>query len=468
MPEANEKEFLLTVSKIYSGSSLGEYMREAWFEGLRSNPCGGSFISIKDGEIKKVDQISIFNIKSIGKYSNTANYILFEPEISTELTKDEFQKEIEVEVKVYLFITNDDILIIKEKDENIVIIEKKKNELGFIPFAFNSINSGTPNIKESSDRDISININISPLNDELQLLDAYLRKNSVKELHEFLHAYPIYWRYVQQCDECKGFGEVNGTTCGTCGGSGILVKQKDVTNVVDVPIPEEGESNITPPAGYVTPPIEIIEAMRTELKDKFSECEFSHWGTLNILKQGDATGDQTATESLINLQPVVNRLNLYTEQVQTHHNILLNFIVKIMFSGQRDDIKVFYAYGRGYVIETADTAMKRYLNDKKENAPQEVLNNDLVNYYASQFKSDNVSYERAIKLMRVEPFVHNSTEEVVDKFTVAELDKKAKSYYNEWRSSITDTDIDKSEPKQLTEQLYTFVKSKEVKQDGTN
>ena len=304
----------------------------------------------------------------------------------------------------------------------------------------------------------------------MQLLDAYLLKNSVKQIHEFLHAYPIYWRYVHQCKECEGFGTVNNDNgleaCPRCNGKGIILTKKDVSNVVDVFVPEEGDPTITPPAGYVTPPIEIIESMREELRDLWSQITFSHWGIVDIINDPANPVDKTATQIITDLQPVINRLNNYTDEVQKHHNALLNIILKIMFPGTSDKYRVFYAYGRGYVIETADTAMDRYIKAKKEGVSQEVLNNYLVNYYASAFRTDEVSFERAVKMMKVEPFIHYTNTLVQGFMFVSDADKKAKLYYNEWKMSLDKMTIDSTEPEKLREQLYIYVEQKQIN-DGT-
>lgn len=461
--ESNEKKFLQTLSVISKGNSLTDYLKEYWFEGNRSNPCGGSFVTIQDSEVDQVYQISINQIRYIDRYGLGCKSILFEPETTEILQPDESGNERLIEIKRYLYIDEEKIIIVKDKDGRVTIEQEKKNIFGFVPFVFNSAVQGVPNIKKDTEQFI----NISPLNDELQLLDAYLLKNSVKQIHEFLHAYPIYWRYVHQCPECRGFGVVNGTTCTHCGGHGVLMNKKDVSNVVDVFVPEEGEPNITPPAGYVTPPIEIIEAMRTELNDLWSQITFSHWGVVDIVNNPTNPVDKTATQIITDLQPVINRLHVYTDEVQKHHNALLNIILKIQHPGTNDKYKVFYAYGRGYVIETADTAMERYIKAKDKGVSQEILNNYLVNYYASAFRTDEVNYERAIKLMKVEPFVHYTNTLVQGFMFVAENDKKAKSYYNEWRMSIDGQTIDATEPDKLKDLLYTYVEQKQIENGKT-
>lgn len=461
--DENQKQFLSILSEISQGNSINDYLKELWFEGLRSDPCGGSFVTIKDGIPEEVHQVSIKQIKYIERYGNGCKAILFEPEITETIQPNKNNGREYVKVERFLYIDEEKIIVIKRKDGRVTKEEERKNIFGFVPFVFNSSVRGVPNIKKDTEDFIFL----SPLNNEVQLLDAYLLKNSVKQIHEFLHAYPIFWKYVHQCKECRGFGSVNHETCSHCGGSGVLMSKKDVSNVEFVFVPEEGEPDITPPAGYVTPPIEIIESMRTELNDLWSQITFSHWGIVDIVNNPQNPVDKTATQIITDLQPVINRLNYYTDEVQKHHNSLLNIILKIIYPGTFKDKNVFYAYGRGYVIETADIAMERYIKAKDKSVSQEVLNNYLVNYYASAFRTDNVSFERAVKMMKVEPFVHYSNT-LVQGFNVTEEDKKAKIYYNEWKMSVDILTIDSSEPEKLRELLYSYVESKKIENATTS
>ena len=76
--DSNNEAFLQILSVINNGTSINDYLKEYWFEGNRSNPCGGSFVIIKDSEPEKVKQISINQIRYIERYGLGCNAILFD------------------------------------------------------------------------------------------------------------------------------------------------------------------------------------------------------------------------------------------------------------------------------------------------------------------------------------------------------------------------------------------------------
>jgi hypothetical protein len=51
---------------------------------------------------------------------------------------------------------------------------------------------------------------ISVFDQILELAESFLLKGSIKVTHDFLHAFPKYWQYASDCNDCRGTGYQNG------------------------------------------------------------------------------------------------------------------------------------------------------------------------------------------------------------------------------------------------------------------
>lgn len=465
--DKQKEDFVRQTGAANKGRSLQDYMKEQYFTAIFDNPAGGTFISWDDkGERIEIHQINVNDIRAYETFGSGVSWILFEPEIIGKVDKKEDKST--ALIKRYLYLDNKNKVVLTEKD-GVITAKRSKNPYGFVPFVLNTTLIGNPNLKESIDKLGKVtgkqNIPLSVIDNEMQLMDAYLRKISVKELHEFLHAYPEYWKYAYQCPECKGAGDFpqpDGKVlgCAKCGGTGLILSKKDVTNftILIPPDSNKGETNIAPPSGYVVPPIEIVQEMRVELDYKMNEIYKSHWGT--PFSTDTAGEPETATGRLIDINPTVSRLNKYTDQIETTHNAILKAIVRILFPMTGDKITAFRSYGRGFIVETGDIALERYEKGKENKLSQTLLFQMLYSYYATWFRSDELKYLTMIKLVNVEPFVHSTNDQIQSLENISPEDKQRKFYYPEWLAQIPEQELRRDTENTLREKLDKYVKLK--------
>jgi hypothetical protein len=163
-----------------------------------------------------------------------------------------------------------------------------------------------------------------------------------------------------------------------------------------------------------------------------------YWGTTlrstttNGPEMGASNLEETATKTLANLQPIYARLNRTADWAQQTENIIIDFIGFHEFPEQFKKSSV--TYGRYYILETPDSLMSEYLDMKSKGANQVSLTEALRKYYHSAYKENPVKLAIMLKLINVEPFVHNNIEEIkpIPTANLSRLDYLSKVYYNDW------------------------------------
>jgi hypothetical protein len=283
----------------------------------------------------------------------------------------------------------------------------------------------------------------------------YSFDNSVKQIYQAKHGFPIFWSYVTACPVCKGTRVLNGADCPACGGTGVNMR-KDVSDVMYLKLPNDDDGVKVAPdvAGFVQPDLETWREMRIELKDKYNLLYYSHWGTTE-----EKSDNETATGRFIDVQPVNNKLNRYADIFENAERILTNLIGKFYYpSGFKAS---HISYGRRFLIETPDQIWEKYLNAKKGLAPIQVLDLLLEQFYESEYRKNETMLGVMLKRMKLEPFVHSTIEEVSG-WTVDSTVKAQKIWFSEWIKEIEQTEFISKSVEELKKMLIEYADSKTV------
>lgn len=436
---ANLDKFKLELQNVRGGLSLRQFMKEIWFERLIVDPNGLCFLTIsEDGEDFKLTYKSITRIRNYQVDGIDVDWVLFEPHKSIKESKVGADDG----VQFMWFIDSTKYVLLRLENGKITKQLQESHSFGKVPGVVNSSIFTTKR-----------KIKVSPISKQRDLLKSYLIKNSIKEIHQFLHLYPIFWMYEYICPTCKGKRKVGTSVCSTCNGSGFSVK-KDVQDVLVMKKPIEGETAIGAPAGYVQPEIATMAAQRTELEWMWDLMFHSQWGTTTEKKD-----NETATGRFIDIQPVSNRNNVYSDIAQMVETKLMNLIGQWLFPASYKPSQSYY--GRRYIIETPDQLMKRYLTAKTDLAPVNMLTWLLEQFYMAEFSNDQSMADFYLKLMLVEPYVHNSIAEV-QAMTIDEKLKLRKTYFQEWLKTIDPNIVNTSTVEQLTTLLDKYISKQNI------
>lgn len=436
--EKTQLEFRDTLATINNGNSLEVWLQSYWKEKIAADP-NGLFLIEKDNEGNPYPTYkSILSIRDYKQSGQKVEYIIFEPQ------KRDNNGTIEETVRVYD--DEGDKLYLKRADTFILLEDES-----FI----NTIDE-VPAVVISTFEDTNSAYKRSAIYNEVELGNEYLLDTSVKRIYKFLHGYPIFWKYASKCPVCNGSKYIAGVECKSCNGTGFS-STKDVSDVTILKPPTEaGQPVIAPIAGYEAPPSEALTQMTDELALLKSAIEFSQWGTTQ--EKGE---NETATGRFIDVQPVSDKLNIYTDSVEIIESLLVDFIGKIIYQDAYNGNSI--NYGRRYMIETPDQLLDKYTEGKTKKLPPSTLDYLLEQYYQGQFASDFRLLTYYQKLAKLEPWVHMTVNEVPASYQTT-IDYQKKIYFSDWKNSIKIDDVVKTDLKKLDKQLTEFTNKKQ--EDG--
>lgn len=457
--ELREKEFVSFLDKMPNGYSLNQYVREVWFHKFITDPNGLIFMEVTN----KVDEDNVIeptykNIHSIRAYRQNGifvDWVIFEPH---NIEKDESNED---EKEIFWVVDKEGYYEYEFKKGNkevtLTLINEIPHDFEMVPAVLCS------NITDNFPICDSIYTNDwkkSPIDNQVELLDKYLVSNSVLSLQEFMHAYAREWEYADECVKCNGTGKIqqegrNGMHYTDCDCSNGMFTRKDPTDSIKLKIPNADEVRIDPPFGYVYLPVEAHK-MQVDLVDRYFELTFrSQWNATR-----EKSDNETATGRFIDVQPVNNRLDMYSKTTETIHTSLANFIGNYYFPETFE--RAYIQYGRRYLIETPDQIWEKYLKAKEKKAPVSSLDLLLFQYLESEFRENEKMMMYEVKKAKLEPFVHNTIELIRSSHYIAEIDKKKKEYFNEYIKTKSIDYVIENDFEKLDNELIEFANQKQL------
>ena len=207
----------------------------------------------------------------------------------------------------------------------------------------------------------------------------------------------------------------------------------------------------TPPAGYVQPDIATMEAQRTELDWTFDKMFFSLWGATT-----ERAENETATGRFIDAQPVNNQLTSLSDMAEDVEKILIDLMGAFYTPGLYKADETVLLYGKRFMIETPDQIWNKYLKAKTDKAPEATKTLLLEQFYESEFQNDPYSFEYYSRLIALEPFVHNTVDEVNGWAFASDSDKQAKIYFQQWLDTKSKADIVSTDIEKLRQELKVY------------
>lgn len=428
--ENTKKEYLEKISKVSGNMSLEKWLRQNWMPLYHADPNGVIMWEWKNEDAyptyKGIDVIRNYKLKG-----QNVDWILFEPE----------KKNIDGSV-IYVWRLVDD-----ETDR---IYYQRGDEFDLQEdLTFPNPFGKCPAIVNSDLTKLGYDYRISPYFKIVDLCKEYARDQSIKTIYKFQSGFPIHWRYVSQCRTCTGTGKLGDDTCSDCSGKGYLQKG-DVTDMVTLPLPEEGDQVIAPNiAGFIAPDLETWNQYNTELQLLEEFAYRTHW---SITATNDADGQtETATGRYIDLQPQINKLNEYADTAEWVEAEMSEMLLHFVNEGNQDEGSIYVNYGRRYILESSDTILEKY-HTAKENDDNAVIKDRLLSeYITAKYKNDPKMLREEILKAKVEPYVHDNLEDVANLFGSKEASKK--TLFGKWWS--LEADIDKT-PEQLISDYETW------------
>jgi len=451
---------------IRFGETLRKWVQGKALEAYRSDPMGVIHIEIdKDNNIYPTYKC----INSVYDYSTTGRkieYICYQlnkcDAISFGIVDKELAgKQNDDKTNYFRFCDDATDVLYSRKDDNVNLVllprplkNPIKNKLSTLPAFIVSDLIAHNNTQ----------IFISPIDNIIELADKFCFDRTVRDLTKKYCGFPKSLEPLLDCGLCQGTGELSGAKCPDCNGT----SKKLHTNVGDVArfsldaIKEIG--SIDKLFAYINMPVETLNKQDTSLNDDRNIIVSVYWGTdlrsstTNGPDVGAKNIEETATKTLANLQPIYARLNKTADWAQQTENMIINFVGQFIFPKKFKKSSV--TYGRYYVLETPDTLIDEYLTIKEQGASQVVLDETLKKYYHSVYKDNQIKLAIMIKMMSVEPFIHES---IIDVYAsnVAKQDYVSKVYFNEWYMQQKENDLLVKDIPVLQDELLQYANLKD-------
>ena len=421
--------------------TVKDYLKNIWFDRFLTDPNGLLFMEVKkDGSKTYPVYKSIFDINKMRVKGIYPEYIKFEADVTIA---DDIEFKDPEKVRKYYWVVDDAYYYRVLKAFNTVeIVEQIPNSFGCVPAIQNSPIFNT-----------ETRIKVSPIHKQLGLLESYLIDNSINNIYKKLHGFPVFWFYTGKCESCKGTGHIDGETCQDCNGSKQSMK-RDVSDGIPLATPADADAPTIAPdiAGYIQPALETWTQQREELEHLTNLLYFSMWGTTV-----ERIENETATGRFIDAQPVMNRLEEFSDIFEVIHKSVLELYSKFYFP--TSDIGIHVSYGRRYLIETPDQLWKKYTDTLANGADDSSKDLQLSQYYEAEFQSDELMKDYFLKLMKIEPLVHYNVEDVL-KMNVDQEIKNMKVAFTDWKHTITPMEVVDKDRESLVNDLKQFTDDK--------
>lgn len=391
----------------------------------------------------------------------------------------------------YRFVDDSQDIIVKKQEDTIVMATNTKvsnpipNPWGKVPAIIIS------DLIEFDDPSCFA----SPINFIVELADSFLYDRSIRDLQKKYHGFAKAIEPLLSCPTCDGTGLAKGSACPDCTpngqdrGTGYKLKTK-ISDVAKFPLEilEKGSFDYKKIFGYVAPDITTWDKQDANLVSIESLMYRTYWGTEDANKtngakassssSGGVSADntqETATKTLMNLQPKYARLNATADWAERMENIIADMIGKFWFQDSFKESQIIY--GRNWILETPVDLWQQYSDMRTAGAPDFLLDETLERYLRSLYQNAPNTLAKYTKLLKVEPFPHIDVKNCLPPGSTPvngsmvipnDDDYLMKVYFGEWYSTLQEVYIIKTDVVKLKQDLLAYVEAKEIEEDDDN
>jgi len=464
LPESQQKDFNVYLQNIRKGMALRKWVQQIALMAWQIDPNGLIFIEIDDEGVPYPTYKStsdIFYYEADGRevemviFSLTVKqaqaYALAAP---LQINLDRFKNNEENKTKYYRVVDAVADKIVEWDGKVLTEIQELT-----LPNLFLQC----PALIVSNIYQFNSDLLLSPDSDVVELANDILTSNSVFSIWKNLHMFPKHWRMQSVCATCQGNGVVAGNTCPDCNGTKSQ-KRSSVRDEIIVPVPESQDGKITLTSafdGYTTPSTEAWTLTTNDLDRLYKMMFETLWGyspeSKPQVQVSSGGGGKTATQILDESNSKIQRLYMYSEWGESIEKFVIDMCGGVMFQGSYKGCSV--NYGDRYVLEGPDEIWLKYSDARKAGAAQAILDELLRDYYEAKYYGNPMSLQKAMKQMRVEPWVHLTLRETQG-ISATDLDKACKMYFSEWASTITDMDWLVKDEEVLRQELIAYTQPK--------
>lgn len=360
-------------------------------------------------------------------------------------------------------------------DEKDMIVKRDNNTI------FVAINAKNPVVKNDRFGDVvpafiisdllqfnDPSVFASPLSFLIELSDCFMYDRSIRDLQKKYHGFAKAVEPLLKCATCGGTGQTKGSACPDCTlpghvkgiGYKLRTKISDVSKFPLETLEKIPSFDFAKIYGYVTPPIETWNKQDFSLKNSEQMIYYSYWGCAQDMRTSgpdDTTGrdiPESATKTVANLKPKYARLNRTADWAQNTENIIASFIGRFWFEQSFKGSAI--AYSRNYILETAEELIEQYYDMRSKGVPDFIMDEQIFRYLNCLYEDNPLQLAKFLKLFAVDPFPHDTPQEIDTSATIDPEQKLCKWYFGQWAKTLQDMYIIDTPAETLKADLVTY------------
>lgn len=409
--QEQEQVFIENIlSDVRKGMSISQFMQKEWKELVNIDPNGLLFIEVdNEGKAYLTYKSSEFIHDISFESPSDIDYIIFKPEI---IDKKKYYRVIDDNNDYTIEVSNNVYSIVPEKSYI--------NSFGFIPACFIS----DRNDKES-------NGFISHIDECLIPADDMLLDYTIYKIYKTKIGIPLHWQYEKQCAVCEGSGQVNladsKVTCIHCSGRGYDNHNRDISDIIVLPLPDKGDIPLTPPAGYISGDLQTWVQYEKTIEQEAQKMYTSVWGN-NVAVEQDRR-NITASELSVREVSKEDKLNEVSDNEERVERFIVDCFGKFYYRTSYNGCII--NNGRIFDIKTSDELLSQYNDGLIKNVPTSQLNELLIDYYHTIYKRNPKKLNESLVKLMTKPFFHWQPEKLVSA-KVNIIDYFKNLYYDEF------------------------------------
>lgn len=411
--EPNQKALRKVLSNVYKGFSVRAWIEKFWMPRYIDDPMGILFMEVDNDGTYPTYKASrdIFDAVLNGRRFEYIVFRTVDPAIFRVV--DDVK---DILVKMSPDSTDD------QKVQKVKMLSGRE-----YPKYVNYFQEVPAMIISDLPKDGNVDMYMSPITDEVELADVYLRDGSIANIYRFKNGFPLPWKYPEVCGKCKGQKLVGGATCGDCNGSGIKIESRPGDMTVFA-WPTKDEVEIKDKGGFISPDLKYLEYADASQKELEELIDRTHWGTVREKDPNKGGDKETATGRFIDVQPIKNRLIKYAKAGEGAEEFITNMEGKFHFNTAYVGCAV--NFGRRFMIGDPDEIWTKYQDARTKVGSVTSLDDILREYYETLYQANPQELQKSLQMIKLEPGVHMTIGEVKANLPWVEYIKKV--YFSQW------------------------------------
>lgn len=250
-------------------------------------------------------------------------------------------------------------------------------------------------------------------------LNTALCDASTLTVSKYAHAFPQRWEYTDECNDCKGTGQIERVvdgrveptvySCPSCNGRGHGQKMSGPLSVYQIPFPnrmsDKGDKTHMeiPPAGYIEQKSDILKFLREEVREEI-QAAFELL-SIDVMNSEQVSGRETATGKAIDREELYSFLLRFAECVFATFEFSIKCIGELRYGEEFEMPDIRYP-------QTFEIRTDAELTEELTNAPEFARKMLIGQYLDARFAVGESKTDRIKLAVSLDPLFGKETKDI--------------------------------------------------------